>query len=424
MASLRVPVPKTAEACLGKTWAQSLHFVLHSRGLNHSGLGTGIHEYRLMKTYALVLLTAALTSNAAVIQFGVSPSGTDIVTGLSPSNEVPIVTTSLGSGDVVSGGITFDTDNKILKLAIGYGSAAGFTDLTGPATAMHIHLGAAGQSGGVVASLAPLSFPAVDAAKGGVILGNLQFSSEQASNLLAGLLYVNIHTALNPDGEIRGQLVAVVNAPPLVTCAGDATFECGSPSTFTALVSDPEGDPLTVVWSLNGTPVQTNTVAGGAPSATTPVMYQATLTLGANVLDVMVADSANNTASCSTRATVVDTTPPVITSATASPNSLWPPNHRMVPITLTVRATDSCSRTTWRITRVTSNEATNGLGDGDTAPDWQIMGDHGLKLRAERSGRGNGRVYTVTLQATDTSGNVSTTRNVTIRVPKSQGNGK
>jgi hypothetical protein len=289
---------------------------------------------------------------------------------------------------------------------------------------MHIHLGAVGERGDVLVNLAPLSFPATDASKGGVIVGSVDIPSAQASNLLAGLTYINIHTAANPEGEIRGQLVPLVNSPPTVNCGADVTLECGSSTTFTVLVSDPEGDPLTVIWSLNGTALQTNTVAGTAPLAVTPVMVNANLPLGENTLAVTVTDAANNTASCSTKVTIADTTPPVITSATANPNVLWPPNHRMQPITLRVQVSDACSATTWKITRVTSNEPVNGLGDGDTAPDWQITGDHGLKLRAERSGRGNGRQYTVTLQATDASGNVSATKNVIIRVPKSQGNGK
>lgn len=45
-----------------------------------------------------------------------------------------------------------------------------------------------------------------------------------------------------------------------------------------------------------------------------------------------------------------------------------------------------------KITSVSSNEPENGLGDGDTAPDWVIIGDLKVNLRAERADTGSGRV--------------------------------
>ena len=57
---------------------------------------------------------------------------------------------------------------------------------------------------------------------------------------------------------------------------------------------------------------------------------------------------------------------------------------------------------------VTSDEPENGLGDGDTAPDIQITGPFAVDLRAERAGGGDGRTYTITVECTDVSGNIST----------------
>ena len=65
---------------------------------------------------------------------------------------------------------------------------------------------------------------------------------------------------------------------------------------------------------------------------------------------------------------------------------------------------------------VSSNEPVNGTGDGDTAPDWVITGNLTVDLRAERSGTGSGRVYTITVRCTDASGN-SSTKTVTVTVP-------
>jgi uncharacterized repeat protein (TIGR01451 family) len=119
-------------------------------------------------------------------------------------------------------------------------------------------------------------------------------------------------------------------------------------------------------------------------------------------------------------ATPVDTTPPKIESLGARPNTLWPPDHRMVPVTASVAASDICDTASkCQIVSVSSNEPVNGLGDGDKAPDWQITGDLTVNLRAERSGSGPGRTYTITVQCTDTSGNNST-KTVAVTVPHDQ----
>jgi len=60
------------------------------------------------------------------------------------------------------------------------------------------------------------------------------------------------------------------------------------------------------------------------------------------------------------------------------------------------------------------------LGDGDQAPDWQITGDLAVNLRAERSGKGTGRIYTITVECNDTSGNTAT-KTVTVSVPHDSG---
>ena len=96
----------------------------------------------------------------------------------------------------------------------------------------------------------------------------------------------------------------------------------------------------------------------------------------------------------------------------------------MVTITIVATVNDNCGPAGWKIIGVQSNEPVNGPGDGDTAPDWQISGDHGLSLRAERSGKSSGRVYTITLQAKDAAGNLSGLETVTVKVQKSQGKAK
>jgi hypothetical protein len=89
----------------------------------------------------------------------------------------------------------------------------------------------------------------------------------------------------------------------------------------------------------------------------------------------------------------------------------------MVPVTVDYTATDNCSAQC--VLTVTSNEPINGQGDGDAAPDWEVIDAHDLLLRSERSGKGNGRVYTIQVTCTDPAGN-TVIRTTTVKVPKSQ----
>jgi hypothetical protein len=70
---------------------------------------------------------------------------------------------------------------------------------------------------------------------------------------------------------------------------------------------------------------------------------------------------------------------------------------------------------------VTSNEPDNGEDDGNTVDDIVIVDDYAFKLRAERSGVGTGRTYTITYEVTDSCGN-SATASAIVSVPLSQGN--
>ncbi len=116
----------------------------------------------------------------------------------------------------------------------------------------------------------------------------------------------------------------------------------------------------------------------------------------------------------------VDRTPPSL-SVQASPSTLWPPNHKYVTATAAVGVSDNADPNPLvTLVTVTSNEPDNGLGDGDHPDDIVILDDHTFRLRAERSGKGIGRVYTITYQATDACGN-TTTASTTVRVPHGQG---
>ena len=123
--------------------------------------------------------------------------------------------------------------------------------------------------------------------------------------------------------------------------------------------------------------------------------------------------------SCSFNVTVNDTEFPVVSSAAVDKPTLWPPNHQMEPVTVRYAATDNCSIDC--VLTVTSNEPINGLGDGDTEPDWLVIDAHHLLLRSERSGKAKwARTYTITVTCSDPAGN-TVVRTVTVSVPFSLG---
>jgi hypothetical protein len=121
---------------------------------------------------------------------------------------------------------------------------------------------------------------------------------------------------------------------------------------------------------------------------------------------------------------VVDTTPPVIGNVSVLKDSLWPPNHKPIDVGLSYNATDNCDPAPNVSIKVTSDEPTataRGAGGRRHAPDAKIVDDT-VFLRAERSGNGNsadGRVYEITVTATDACGN-SASESVFVKVNRSK----
>ncbi len=145
-------------------------------------------------------------------------------------------------------------------------------------------------------------------------------------------------------------------------------------------------------------------------------------TVGEYLLTYDAADSCGNDAIQATRTVdVADTMAPAIEQLVASRDQLWPPNHRMAEVTVSAVAADACDGApTCAIVAVTSDEPIDGTGDGDTAPDWQIVDGSTVLLRAERAGGGDGRVYAVSVSCADAAGNAAVGE-VTVSVPLSRG---
>ncbi|HEY0863118.1 MAG TPA: HYR domain-containing protein [Lacunisphaera sp.] len=216
----------------------------------------------------------------------------------------------------------------------------------------------------------------------------------------------------------------------VIVSASDAAGNTSSGS-FTVNVTDTTAPSLTVPANLTveassaagavvNYPAATATDAVGVTTLTYSKAAGTTFPLGLTTVTVTAKDAAGNTSSGSFTVNVTDTTAPSIVRVVPSQATLWSPNHRMEPISISVEASDAVGMTGLRIISVASNEPDDGLGDGDMAGDSQITGDLTVNLRAERSGKGTGRIYTIVVEARDAAGNVGTSF-CTVAVPKSQG---
>ncbi|MCK5319860.1 hypothetical protein KAJ61_00540 [Candidatus Parcubacteria bacterium] len=121
-----------------------------------------------------------------------------------------------------------------------------------------------------------------------------------------------------------------------------------------------------------------------------------------------------------------DATPPEITIS-VSPDTLWPPNHKMILIMPTITVSDNSDPdpiVELKSITINEGEETNtydaiydlSVDDGDTPDDIEVDANGNIRLRAERTGTGNGRVYTITYTATDASSNTASS-SATVTVP-------
>jgi len=137
-------------------------------------------------------LNAALLFAAATMLLPFATASAETITlkaDLKGSNEVP-PNSSPASGTAEA---TLDTTSKLLTYTITY------KDLTGPALGAHFHGPVeAGKNAGIVLPFKSVQSP---------IQGSATLTDQQAADLLAGKWYANIHTAANPGGELRGQMV-------------------------------------------------------------------------------------------------------------------------------------------------------------------------------------------------------------------------
>jgi hypothetical protein len=192
------------------------------------------------------------------------------------------------------------------------------------------------------------------------------------------------------------------NQPPAANAGEDQVAECvdaGADVTLDGSASsDPDHDPLEFHW------FEGNSMIASVQTASVH------LGMGSHTLTLHVADNHGATADDEVVVNVADTKAPIVTLP-VNITQLWPPSHTMQRVATRISAADACDPSPTLVVSVTSNEPVNGSGDGDTAPDWDVVnngdGTFDVWVRAERSGSGNGRIYTITATASDASGNLA-----------------
>ena len=201
------------------------------------------------------------------------------------------------------------------------------------------------------------------------------------------------------------------NQPPVADAGMDVQAECVSSVGATVRLdstrsTDPDSTPGTNDDIVLFEWLEAGTVLGVGET------LDIELSLGEHSITLRVTDSAGETDPDAIVASIVDTTPPEL-AVSLFPSVLWPPDHRMEGIDADVEVADSCDADPIvTLISIVSNEPDNGTGDGNTVDDIQDAAvgttDFEFLLRAERSGRGGGRTYTVIYRAEDSSGNTMT----------------
>lgn len=137
------------------------------------------------------------------------------------------------------------------------------------------------------------------------------------------------------------------NSPPEVSCSlpfvAESISSAGTTITLPAQVTDPDGDALTLTWSVDGNPVQTDSVPAGSPTTTATVSLTRNFALGTHTVIVTVSDGTASPVSCTTTVSVQDTSPPALTC----PSNLVLPcsTSLLVSATFEAAATDAVDLT-------------------------------------------------------------------------------
>jgi hypothetical protein len=214
---------------------------------------------------------------------------------------------------------------------------------------------------------------------------------------------MGIYEAPMPD------LIPPVTAATIIPLPNSAGWN-RTDATVTLYATDVEGGSgvQALRYWLSG--AQTTPIVTTQSPVLVSITAQGTTTVGYSAID-----NAGNIETTKSLAVRIDKTNPSISGMPAPGCTLSPPKHQLVQVA-TITATDSLSGIASLSVSATSNEPDSGTGGGDDPGDIVISGGS-VRLRAERTPSGKGRVYTITATATDLAGNAMTSV-ATCSVPK------
>ena len=162
--------------------------------------------------------------------------------------------------------------------------------------------------------------------------------------------------------------------PPVISCLADTTIGCAQDSVAfdfdVSAVDDCDENP---------------TVTSDPPSGSF-------FPVGSTLVTVTAMDVSGNTSTCTFTVNVEEGGGATVGNVRAVPSELWPPNHKMVNVRVKLDVEESDCPNSGEDVDASIVEVQSNEGDED---DWVITGDLTLKLRAERSGQGSGRIYSI-----------------------------
>jgi len=159
-------------------------------------------------------------------------------TTLSGANEVPS-NSSPGTGTLVG---TYDATTNQITLT------ASYSGMEGNLTASHLHRAPTGSNGPVIRNLNPTT-----GSNNGTIAGTYSINQSDEANLIAGNVYINLHSSVYGGGELRDQLALELTSPlPISQVAADEGDVVVTSSLYGVILSSPDGTCFRVTVDDDG----------------------------------------------------------------------------------------------------------------------------------------------------------------------------